>query len=336
MRSRKSRRKFKNLTVSNADERRYVVDLIQNPKSKIQNKNDSLTEDDPTSSNTAALAGALYIVGTPIGNLEDITLRALRTLKEVGLIAAEDTRHTRKLLSHYDIHTPLVSYHEHNKSARTPQIVSKLKEGLSVALVSDAGMPGISDPGHDLIVAALQEQIGVTVIPGPSSIIAALVLSGLSTAEFHFAGFAPRKSGERTRFLEKILMSEATSVLFESPSRLVSLLATIADLAPERKIAVTRELTKKFEEVVRGTAAEVLAHFHEHKPLGECVVLVRGAAPSETVDRAETRPLPRELVETLMRETNLSKKEAMRHAAQQLGISRREVYKALLQEKPAE
>ncbi|MBI4830801.1 MAG: 16S rRNA (cytidine(1402)-2'-O)-methyltransferase [Candidatus Lindowbacteria bacterium] len=315
----------------NADKRRHAVDPIQNPKSKIQN---NTTATPPNASSQPA--GTLYIVGTPIGNLEDITLRALRILKDVGLIAAEDTRRTRKLLSHYDIHTPLVSYHEHNKLAKTPMLIAKLKEGPSVALVSDAGMPGISDPGHDLIVAALKVGIGVTVVPGPSSIIAALVLSGLPTAEFCFAGFAPRKPGERSRFLEKVLTREATSVLFESPTRLVSLLEAIAQFAPEREIAVARELTKKFEEVMRGTAAQVAAHFREHTPLGECVVLLHGAMPSETLARTETPPHPRELVDTLMRERGLSKKDAMRHAAQQLGLSRREVYKALLQPKPAE
>ncbi|MBI5117031.1 16S rRNA (cytidine(1402)-2'-O)-methyltransferase [Candidatus Poribacteria bacterium] len=306
----------------------------------MQNKDACDAGDGPSASNTAntaSPAGTLYIVGTPIGNLEDISLRALRTLKEVRLIAAEDTRHTRKLLSHYDIHTPLISYHEHNKLTKTPLLIGKLKEGTNVALVSDAGMPGISDPGHDLIVAALREGIPVTVIPGPSSIIAALVLSGLSTDEFCFVGFTPRKQGEKTRWLQKVLANQGTSVLFESPARLISLLEAIANIAPARHLAIARELTKKFEEVIRGTAIEALAHFRGQKPLGECVILIQGADGYEVRVREEgPRPSAVELVESLMREQCLSRKDAMRHTAQQLGISRREVYKALLREKPAE
>jgi 16S rRNA (cytidine1402-2'-O)-methyltransferase len=280
--------------------------------------------------------GTLYIVGTPIGNLEDITLRALRTLREADLIAAEDTRHTRKLLAHYDIHSPLISYHEHNKRSRAPQLVSRMKEGARVALVSDAGMPGISDPGHELIVSALENKIGVTVSPGPSALLSALVVSGLPTREFAFAGFPPRKAGERAKFVERALSSQSTTVLFESPKRLVNLLDTIASLAPDRKVAVARELTKKFEEVLRGTAAELAAHFHAREPRGELVVILEassGVAPqfSAAADPAS----PGRLVERLMQE-GMGKKEAMRQAARRLGLSRRDVYEALLKEKREE
>lgn len=282
------------------------------------------------------LPAGLYVVGTPIGNLEDITLRALRILEEADLIAAEDTRRTRKLLSRYDIHTPLTSYNEHNKIPRTPKLIAKMKDGARVALVSDAGMPGISDPGHDLITCALKKEIDVTVVPGPSSIIAALVLSGLPTGRFFFAGFAPRKKGERTRRLEELLASDATSILFESPNRLAALLETIAELAPERKVAVAREMTKKFEEVFRATAAETAAHFGERKPRGECVVVIEGS-------REKVKPSPPPaardvggLVEALMQEEGISKKEAMRRAAKKLNISRRDVYRLLLENKPTQ
>jgi 16S rRNA (cytidine1402-2'-O)-methyltransferase len=273
----------------------------------------------------------LQIIGTPIGNLEDITLRALRILREADLIAAEDTRRTRKLLSHYDIHTPLISYNEHNKEQVTPRLIKKLKSGNVVALVSDAGMPGISDPGHDLIKMALAEAIPISIVPGPSSITSALVLSGLSTKAFRFEGFLPRKKGQRLQKLEALLASEATSVLFESPNRLMTLLETIARLAPERRIAVARELTKKFEEVVRTTASEAAAHFSEKAPRGEFVVVLEGAT-----ERFEPAPPPPslaavDLVEDLMKKEGFTKKDAMRQAAQRLNISRRQVYRQLLE-----
>jgi len=285
-----------------------------------------------TEKKTSQSGGTLFIVGTPIGNLEDITLRALRILKEVDFIAAEDTRRTRKLLSHYDIHTAMVSYHEHNKLTRTPSLISKLKAGENIALVSDAGMPGISDPGHDLIMHALQEGIEVTAAPGPSSIIAAIVLSGLPSAKFSFVGFLPRKPGARKRSIEEILASETTSVIFESPTRLSALLKMIAQLSPSREVAVTRELTKRFEQVVRGTASEVAGHFMEQKPRGEFVVVVHGASGSEKHMHDEPRPGAVELVKKLMQEHAMTKKDAMRKTAIELNISRREVYRLLLEE----
>lgn len=277
-------------------------------------------------------SGILFIVGTPIGNLEDISLRALRTLRDADLIAAEDTRRTRKLLSHYDIHTPMVSYHEHNKRMRTPELIEKLRTGSQIALVSDAGMPGISDPGHDLIVVALQERINVAVIPGPTSIISALVLSGLRTDRFCFGGFVPRKTGERERYLQKVLEADTTAILFESATRLTTLLEIIAKLAPSARIAVARELTKKFEEVLRGTAEEVAAHFKRQTPRGEFVIMVEGGAHVPEVQHLKDKSTARELVDTLMREKGLSKKDAMRAAAKELGVSRREIYRTLLDE----
>lgn len=275
----------------------------------------------------------LQVVGTPIGNLEDITLRALRILRQADLIAAEDTRRTRKLLSRYDIHTPMVSYHEHNKRAQTPKLIKKLKDGAAIALVSDAGMPGISDPGQDLIARALEEGIDVTVVPGPSSIIAALAISGLPTSPFCFAGFLPRKKGERTRRIQELLDSKSTSVIFESPNRLGALLDIIAELAPERKVAVAREMTKKFEQILRGTSSDTASRLSGQKPRGECVVVIEGCS-----SQASTPPRPTgaprdvgDFVEALMREKGLSRKEAMRTAAREFNISRREVYSLLLE-----
>lgn len=281
----------------------------------------------------------LQIVGTPIGNLEDITLRALRILREVDLIAAEDTRRTRKLLSHYDIHTPLTSYHEHNKQAKTPKLIEKLKHGQTIALVSDAGMPGISDPGHDLITQAIDNDIPLEIVPGPSAITSSLVMSGLSTKEFRFAGFLPRKKGERTRRLQELLAGESTSIVFESPNRLAALLRMLADLAPERKIAIARELTKKFEEVVRATASEAAAHYTEKDPRGECVVVIEGATnPPPPTLGAASEPKPESITQFVteqMRTQSLTKKEAMRKAAVKFNISRREVYRLLLEEDSA-
>lgn len=277
-------------------------------------------------------AGTLYVVATPIGNLEDITLRALRILREVDLIAAEDTRHTRKLLSHYDIHSPLISYHEHNRRMRIPQLISKLEAGSKIALVSDAGMPGISDPGHELIVAALEHNIEVTVAPGPSALLSALVVSGLPTQEFLFLGFPPRKAGERKRFIERALSSVSTVALFEAPNRIIALLQLINDVAPARRVVVARELTKKFEQVLRATAAELLAHFQESEPLGEFVVILEGSPKSLRASIPSEPQSPAELATQLMRQ-GFQKKEAMREAARRLNISRREVYEALLKQK---
>jgi 16S rRNA (cytidine1402-2'-O)-methyltransferase len=278
----------------------------------------------------------LQIVGTPIGNLEDITLRALRILREADLIAAEDTRRTRKLLTHYDIHTPLVSYHEHNQHRMTPKLVAKLKNGEVVALVSDAGMPGISDPGHDLIALAIEEEIPLSIVPGPSSIISALVLSGLPTRSFHFEGFLPRKKGERSRRLRELLESKSTSVIFESPNRLTALLGMIAQLAPERRIVVARELTKKFEEVIRADASKAADHFAEKTPRGEFVVVIEGAAKSAKIAPLPTPVDAANLMKALMRDEGLTKKDAMRKATQLLNISRREVYRLLLEQESSE
>jgi 16S rRNA (cytidine1402-2'-O)-methyltransferase len=211
-----------------------------------------------------------------------------------------------------------------------------MQQGQKIALVSDAGMPGISDPGHELIVSAIEHGIAVEVIPGPSALISAIVISGLPTAEFTFLGFPPRKAGERARFIERAFSSSVTVALFEAPKRLLGLLQLIARVEPERRVAVARELTKKFEEVLRGTAAELVAHFEAREPLGECVVLIEGSPEFGKKAKSPEISSPAELVERLIKEEGLSKKDAMRKAATQLGISRRDVYKALLKQNSAE
>ena len=221
--------------------------------------------------------GTLYVVATPIGNLEDITLRALRVLGSVDVIAAEDTRHTRKLLTHHGISRPLLSFHAHNEQRQVPRLLALLQEGQSIALVTDAGTPGISDPGYSLLQALVPQAIPIVPIPGPAAAIAALSIAGLPTDRFVFEGFLPSKSGRRRQRLEALRHEPRTIVLYESPYRLVRLLQDIVTcLGPERRIVVTRELTKHFEEVQRGTASALLETFQARSVRGECTVLIAG------------------------------------------------------------
>jgi len=216
----------------------------------------------------------LYIVGTPIGNLDDITLRALATLKMVDLIAAEDTRHSANLLRHFEIRKPLVSYHEHNEAMRTDELVGRLKAGESVALITDAGMPGLSDPGARLIRRCIEENLPFTIVPGVSAITTALVGSGFAMEYFCYRGFLPVKSGQRARELTAAAEREETTIFFESPYRINKTLAACGEVMPERQLCVARELTKKFEEFRRGTASELLAHFESHPAKGEITLLI--------------------------------------------------------------
>ena len=216
----------------------------------------------------------LYIVSTPIGNLKDITLRALETLKSVDLIAAEDTRHTKILLDAYEIHKPLTSFFEHNQDRKTEQIIGLLKSGKNIALVSDAGTPGISDPGYPLIRRAREEDIKMEVIPGVSALITALTASGLPAHGFIFEGFLPPKSGARRKKLETFKAEERTVIFYESPHRLLKTLKDIVEVLDNPAIVCARELTKKFEEIKKGPAAEMLAHFTRHAPRGEFVLLI--------------------------------------------------------------
>lgn len=220
----------------------------------------------------------LTLVPTPIGNLEDITLRALRLLREADLIAAEDTRHAGILLKHHDIHRPLLSLHEHNEAQRAEDITRRLAAGENIALLTDAGTPGISDPGFRIIRACIEKRLEFTVLPGPSAILPALVGSGLPLHEFYFGGFLPVKSGRRHNLLEAALARRETSIFFESPHRIARSLDVLAELAPDRPVCVARELSKKFEEYWRGTAAELAARAAQNPPRGEICLLISGQA----------------------------------------------------------
>jgi 16S rRNA (cytidine1402-2'-O)-methyltransferase len=225
--------------------------------------------------------GTLYLVSTPIGNLEDITLRALRTLRECDVIAAEDTRHTANLLKHFGISKPLLSYFKFNEARRSEEIIDRLARGEKVALVSDAGTPGISDPGERVVRAALQEGHKVEAVPGPSALLPALTASGLPTDEFHFVGFLPHKSGQRRKKLESIRSIPGTLALYESPFRIEKLLAELAEVMPEREVVLAREITKKFEEFLRGSPEQLLELFLKRKPKGEFVALIAPEKPSK-------------------------------------------------------
>ena len=263
---------------------------------------------------------SLYVVATPIGNLEDISLRALRVLREVGLIAAEDTRVTRKLLQHYGIRTPVTSYHEHNKHAKLPSLLATLAE-KDVALVSDAGMPGINDPGQDLVEAAAAAGIHVVPIPGPSAVTSAIAASGFPVEQFVYLGFLPRRRAERRRLLESLTAEERTLVTLETPHRLKASLKDILDTMGDRAIAVCRELTKLHEEVFRGGVSEALAWFAE--PRGEFTLVITGAAGNKSTGSHE------EALELLMRlrAQGLGAKESVARVAGATGLSRREVYR---------
>jgi 16S rRNA (cytidine1402-2'-O)-methyltransferase len=216
----------------------------------------------------------LYVIATPIGNLGDITLRALEVLKSVGLVAAEDTRHSGILLKHFGIKKPFISYHEHNEAMRTAELVVRLEEGENIALITDAGTPGLSDPGARLVRECIKRGLSFTIIPGASSLLTALVGSGFSIEKFCFRGFVPVKSGRRERELRAAAESGETVIFFESPYRLNKTLAACVDVMPERQLCVARELTKKFEEFRRGTSGELLAHYDAHPPKGEIVLII--------------------------------------------------------------
>lgn len=222
----------------------------------------------------------LYVVATPIGNLDDITLRALKILRSVDLIAAEDTRHSGNLLRHFEIRKPLVSYHEHNEARRTAELIERLATGENIALITDAGMPGLSDPGARLIGECIVRDLPFTIVPGVSAITTALVGSGFDLERFCYRGFLPVKSGQRQRQLTAAAERAETTVFFESPYRLTKTLAACAELIPERRLCVARELTKKFEEFRRGTAAQLLAHYTAHPPKGEITLLIAGKSKS--------------------------------------------------------
>jgi 16S rRNA (cytidine1402-2'-O)-methyltransferase len=269
----------------------------------------------------------LYVVPTPIGNLEDITLRALRVLREVSLIAAEDTRTTRKLLSRYAITTPMTSYHEHNKLTKLDVVFEALEQG-DVALVSDAGTPGISDPGYELIGAVLERGIPVVPLPGPSAVITALVASGLPTDRFMFIGFLPRKDKALRDTLAALAAERGTLIAYESPNRLVETLRAVNDVLGDRSIAVARELTKIYEELWRGPVSQALAHYREHPPKGE-ITLVIGGAVEQPKDQPWDEARVREALRTRL-ESGEPRQTAARLVAQESGWNRRDVYRLAL------
>lgn len=272
--------------------------------------------------------GSLYIVPTPIGNLDDITFRALNVLKEATLIAAEDTRNTKKLLNHFDIKTPLISYHEHNKQHRTLEIVQKVANGDMIALVSDAGMPAISDPGYELIQALIAKDYPVIVLPGANAALCALIGSGLPTQEFLFYGFLPRKKQEKNQELERLRSNTATMIFYESPHRISATVQSIFDVLGDRQMAIARELSKLHEEYVRGTSSEVLAWLADHQPRGEYCIVVQGHEETEAEKNQLwwSRFSVKEHVDYLIENNQLSSKEAIKQVAEERQLPRREVY----------
>jgi 16S rRNA (cytidine1402-2'-O)-methyltransferase len=280
---------------------------------------------------------ALYLVGTPIGNLEDITLRALRVLKEVDVIACEDTRQTQKLLNHYSIATRTTSYHEHNEMTRAAELVKELQEGASVALVTDAGMPGISDPGYRLISLAIRHHLPVVPIPGASAFLAALVASGLPTDSFRFSGFLPAKRGERRAALEAIKASPRTQVFYEAPHRVVEALEDVVEVLGEsRHVVIAREVTKLYEEFLRGRAGEVLKTLKSRDVVkGEITLLIGKAEESEARGAADAlvRPSVRQRVEQIMAAEKVDEKAALKKVAKERGVSKSEAYRELQRSK---
>jgi 16S rRNA (cytidine1402-2'-O)-methyltransferase len=275
--------------------------------------------------------GCLYLVATPIGNLEDITLRAIRILKEADLIACEDTRQTQKLLQHYDIHKELVSYHAHNELTRAPELLIELEQGAKAALVSDAGTPVISDPGHRLVTLCLRHHIPVIPVPGPSAFIAALAGSGLPTEEFLFVGFLPSRAGARRKALDALKAEPRTIVLYEAPHRLVETLADAADILGARPAVVAREITKIHEEFLRGNLTELSDAARKRAPRGEITLLI---GPAETLPQTvDLKVSLKRRVDQLKAEFGLDRKAALKQAARERGLTKREAYKQLLLER---
>ncbi len=288
-----------------------------------------------TTPNAAAdvTPGTLYLVGTPIGNLEDITLRALRVLKEVDLIACEDTRHTAQLLNHYGISKPTVSYHEHNELTRAAELIVHLERGDNIAVVSDAGMPGVSDPGYRLVALAVRHHIRVVPIPGASAFLSALVAGGLPTDSFHFGGFLPAKAGARRTVLDAIRSSQRTEVFYEAPHRIVECIRDVVDvLGPERHVVIAREVTKLHEEFLRGRAEDVLAQLEKRGEIRGEITLLIGKA-DEQASTAAPRKNISQRVQELVRDEKLDEKAALKQAAKEFGLSKSEAYRELQRSK---
>ena len=279
------------------------------------------------------MAGTLYLCATPIGNLEDITFRVLRTLKEVDLIAAEDTRNSIKLLNHFEIKTPMTSYHEFNKIEKAYQLVAKLKEGQNIALITDAGTPGISDPGEDIVRICYEEGVSVTSLPGAAACITALTMSGRPTRRFAFEAFLPRDKKERAAVLEELKNETRTIIIYEAPHHLVKTITELMNALGDRELTVCRELTKKHEEKRQTTFSELLEYSKEHEPRGEYVLIICGRDREELVKEQQESWESMSLEEhmQLYEAQGVSHKEAMKLVAKDRGISKRDVYQALLQ-----
>ncbi|MFE4714574.1 MULTISPECIES: 16S rRNA (cytidine(1402)-2'-O)-methyltransferase [unclassified Paenibacillus] len=279
-------------------------------------------------------SGSLYLVATPIGNLEDMTYRAVRTLQECDIIAAEDTRNTRKLLSHFEI-TPsmLFSYHEHNKAASGPELIRYIIEGKNLALVSDAGLPAISDPGSDLVALAISHGIPVIPVPGANAALSALIASGLPTTTFTFAGFLPRERKDIRAVLSPLRSAQGTLLFYESPHRVLKTLEHLLEAFGNRRIVLARELTKRYEEFLRGTIEECSAWLAEHPPLGEYVIVVEGESKEEAAaaESAWWRELSIEEHVAHYEANDIPRKEAMKKAASDRGVAKRDIYNALLE-----
>jgi 16S rRNA (cytidine1402-2'-O)-methyltransferase len=278
-----------------------------------------------------AQKGILYLVPTPIGNLEDMSFRAVRILKEADLIAAEDTRNTKKLCNYFEIQTPVVSYHEHNKESSGEKLIHKIKEGMKIALVSDAGMPAISDPGYELVEAAISEKVTVVPLPGANAALPALIASGLICQPFYFYGFLNRSKKEKKAELETLKKQTGTLVFYESPHRLKETLTSMHDILGNRKVAICRELTKKFEEFIRGTLEEIIEWANQDEIRGEFCLIVEGADESklkqEEITWWETLSIEQH-VNHYISVKEIPSKEAIKQTAMDRGISKRDVYQA--------
>ncbi len=278
------------------------------------------------------MQGKLYLCATPIGNLEDITYRVLRTLKEVDLIAAEDTRNSIKLLNHFDIHTPMTSYHEYNKIEKAEVLIRKMQEGTNIALITDAGTPGISDPGEDLVRMCYEAGIEVTSLPGPAACITALTLSGLPTRRFAFEAFLPSDKKERQAVLAELVDETRTIILYEAPHRLLKTLNELLDVLGNRKMTLCRELTKKHETAFASTIEDILKFYETQEPKGECVLVIEGKSRAELVqeERAKWEEMTVEEHMDVYLNQGMDKKEAMKAVAKDRGVSKRDIYQALL------
>lgn len=278
------------------------------------------------------MSGKLFLCATPIGNLEDITFRVLRTLKEVDVIAAEDTRNSIKLLNHFEIKTPMTSYHEYNKIEKGHYLVELMQQGQQVALITDAGTPGISDPGEELVAMCHEAGIPVTSLPGPAACITALTISGLSTRRFAFEAFLPSDKKEKAAVLEELKDETRTTILYEAPHRLVRTLEELYQALGERRVTVCRELTKKHETAFLTTLSQALAYYQENDPKGECVIVMEGRSRKEMEEEKqqqwETMPLEEHM--KIYEDQGMSRKEAMKAVAKDRGVSRRDIYQQLL------